>query len=124
MGGPHEHSAVSHFTVKRSVASTSTLQNSDEENLLASWTGNAIVCATITPIVVAIGRSKGNKPTTTGSALVIVWVVLAILLQLMGMSRYYHSVVMDSRAMLFLLIMALAIGAYLFLAISTITAWK
>lgn len=94
----------------------------DEEGLLSGWVGNALVCASLPPIIVSLSTLSG-KPSPHLRNLIVVWVTLAVLMQLWGMISYFGSSnrLWKWRDFLLLAILLLAFVAYLFLALSTIS---
>jgi hypothetical protein len=100
------------------ISSTAT----DDEGLLSGWVGNALICATLPPIVISLG-SIGGRRSPRLTALIIIWVTVAVLMQIWGMLAYFSK---EQRAwhwrdFFLFAILILAIVAYILLALDTLS---
>lgn len=92
----------------------------DEEGLLSGWMGNALVCATLPPVLAALSSVDG-KANPHARQLIIIWTTLAVALQLLAMIRFFGRKgqgMWPLRRTALLLVLLLAIAAYVFLAIA------
>ena len=120
-GHARAHDIATHeFRAGRRSAAQTFASDVDEEGLLSGWMGNALVCATMPPVLAALQGLDGT-PNKHAKSLVIVWTTLAVALQLFAMTRYWQSCSGKwcARRGILLLIIVLAVSAYIYLAVAT-----
>lgn len=128
---PGRHVASSHAAARevaefhpgRRSAAQTFASDVDEEGLLSGWMGNALVCATMPPVLAALSNLDGKR-NKNARQLVIIWTALAVALQLFATARYFQSCngKWTVRRAALILIILLALVAYIYLAVATFAA--